>query len=162
MSTDSAAAAAPVVIELAQVSKRYLIYSQPRHRLLQMLTGGRRKYGQEFWALRDVNLSVRRGEVDVPVGGCPGALQEAIEVLRLYDQTCDSKLPRMHIVFGAYRWATRKSSEHMPGWMTRMSTLTPGKAAITGAGRLEMLPFLREQAVSITCHRFGNLINDWP
>ena len=35
-------------------------------------------------------------------------------------------------------------------------------AIITGAGRLEMLPFLREQAVSITCHRFGNLINDWP
>lgn len=37
------------------------------------------------------------------------------------------------IVFGAYRWATRKSSEHMPGWMTRMSTLTPGKAALTAA-----------------------------
>ena len=33
---------------------------------------------------------------------------------------------------------------------------------VTGAGRLEMLPFLREQAVSITCHRFGNLIDDWP
>ena len=36
-------------------------------------------------------------------GGCPGALQEAIEVLRLYDEQCDSKLPRMHVVFGAYR-----------------------------------------------------------
>jgi len=35
-------------------------------------------------------------------GGCPGAFQEAIEVLRLYDQQCDAKLPRMHIVFGAY------------------------------------------------------------
>lgn len=35
-------------------------------------------------------------------GGCPGAMQEAIEVLRLYDQTCDSKLPRLHIVFGKY------------------------------------------------------------
>ncbi len=28
--------------------------------------------------------------------------------------------------------------------------------AVTGAGRVEMLPFLREQAVSITNHRFGN------
>ncbi|MGD9618759.1 MAG: GAP family protein [Mycolicibacterium sp.] len=37
------------------------------------------------------------------------------------------------ITFGAYRWFTRKKSEHMPGWMTRMSTLTPGKAAVTGA-----------------------------
>ncbi|MEE9243573.1 MAG: GAP family protein [Mycobacterium sp.] len=37
------------------------------------------------------------------------------------------------IGFGVYRWVTRKKSEHMPGWMTRMSTLTPGKAAVTGA-----------------------------
>ena len=36
-------------------------------------------------------------------GGCPGALQEAIEVLRLYDEQCDHKLPRLHVVFGAYR-----------------------------------------------------------
>lgn len=35
------------------------------------------------------------------------------------------------LVFGIYRWATRKKSEHMPGWMTRMSTLTPAKAALT-------------------------------
>ena len=27
---------------------------------------------------------------------------------------------------------------------------------VTGAGRVELLPFLREQAVSITNHRFGN------
>jgi RHH-type proline utilization regulon transcriptional repressor/proline dehydrogenase/delta 1-pyrroline-5-carboxylate dehydrogenase len=28
--------------------------------------------------------------------------------------------------------------------------------AVTAAGRVELLPFLREQAVSITAHRFGN------
>ena len=27
---------------------------------------------------------------------------------------------------------------------------------VTTAGRIELLPFLREQAVSITAHRFGN------
>ena len=27
---------------------------------------------------------------------------------------------------------------------------------MTGAGRVEILPFLHEQAVSITNHRFGN------
>jgi threonine/homoserine/homoserine lactone efflux protein len=37
------------------------------------------------------------------------------------------------IVFGVYRWAKRKESEHMPGWMTRMSTLAPAKAAVTAA-----------------------------
>jgi RHH-type proline utilization regulon transcriptional repressor/proline dehydrogenase/delta 1-pyrroline-5-carboxylate dehydrogenase len=29
---------------------------------------------------------------------------------------------------------------------------------VTEAGRLELLPFLREQAVSITAHRFGTPI----
>jgi uncharacterized protein (DUF362 family) len=35
-------------------------------------------------------------------GGCPGAMEEAIEILRLYDAQCDEKMPRMHVVFGAY------------------------------------------------------------
>ena len=38
-------------------------------------------------------------------GGCPGALEEAIEILRLYDTTTDAKLPNMHIVFGAHKGA---------------------------------------------------------
>jgi hypothetical protein len=36
-------------------------------------------------------------------GGCPGAIQEAIEILRQYDAECDDKLPRMHVVFGDYQ-----------------------------------------------------------
>ena len=35
-------------------------------------------------------------------GGCPGSIEEAIEILRLYDSQCDEKMPRMHVVFGAY------------------------------------------------------------
>jgi hypothetical protein len=35
-------------------------------------------------------------------GGCPGAIEEAIEILRQYDERCDAKMPRMHVVFGAY------------------------------------------------------------
>ena len=35
-------------------------------------------------------------------GGCPRAIEEDIEILRLYDEQCDQKLPRMHVVFGAY------------------------------------------------------------
>lgn len=35
-------------------------------------------------------------------GGCPGAIEEAIEILRLYDAKCDETIPRMHVVFGAY------------------------------------------------------------
>ncbi|MCA9669010.1 MAG: DUF362 domain-containing protein [Myxococcales bacterium] len=36
-------------------------------------------------------------------GGCPGAIEEAIEILRQFDEQCDEKLPRMHVVFGDYQ-----------------------------------------------------------
>lgn len=35
-------------------------------------------------------------------GGCPGAIEEAVEILRLFDDQFDEKIPRMHVVFGAY------------------------------------------------------------
>lgn len=35
-------------------------------------------------------------------GGCPGAIEEAIEILRVYDRDCDAKMPRLHVVFGKY------------------------------------------------------------
>jgi uncharacterized protein (DUF362 family) len=35
-------------------------------------------------------------------GGCPGAIEEAIEMLRIYDTECDQKMPRLHVVFGRY------------------------------------------------------------
>jgi uncharacterized protein (DUF362 family) len=38
-------------------------------------------------------------------GGCPGAIEEAIEILRLFDAKTDETMPRMHVVFGAYRGA---------------------------------------------------------
>lgn len=44
------------------------------------------------------------------------------------------------IAFGLYRWAMRKKSEHMPGWMTRMSTLTPAKAGGTAAALTVLNP----------------------
>ena len=64
------------VIEVQALSKRYEIYAQPRDRLRQMLVPplrralGRagRDYFKEFWALRDVNFSVRRGETVAIVG----------------------------------------------------------------------------------------------
>ncbi len=35
-------------------------------------------------------------------GGCPGAIEEAIEIMRLADAETDAKMPRLHVVFGAY------------------------------------------------------------
>ncbi len=56
---------------------------------------------------KDTNIQAYSGPPPSDVdeycwGGCPGALEEAIEILRVYDKTTDEKLPPMHIVFGAY------------------------------------------------------------
>ena len=42
-------------------------------------------------------------QTDYCWGGCPGATEEAIEILRLYDTQCDARMKRLHVVFGAYR-----------------------------------------------------------
>ena len=36
-------------------------------------------------------------------GGCPGAIEEAIEIIRLMDKQVDEKMPRLHVVFGNYQ-----------------------------------------------------------
>jgi hypothetical protein len=41
-------------------------------------------------------------EVDYCWGGCPGAMEEAIEILRVFDKATDEKMPPVHIVFGRY------------------------------------------------------------
>lgn len=51
-----------VAIRLSGLSKAYPIFERPEHRLLQMLARGRRRYYKEFWALRDIDLTVFRGE----------------------------------------------------------------------------------------------------
>jgi uncharacterized protein (DUF362 family) len=43
------------------------------------------------------------GVPDYCWGGCPGTLLEAISVLRRFDSETDRKMPRLHIVFGAYQ-----------------------------------------------------------
>jgi len=51
-----------VAISVRNVGKMYRIYDRPEDRLKQMLWRGRRMYGREFWALRDVSFDVKRGE----------------------------------------------------------------------------------------------------
>lgn len=58
----------PVVIDARSVGKMYRIYDRPQDRLKQMLWRGRRLYGREFWALRDVSFTVRKGETVGIVG----------------------------------------------------------------------------------------------
>jgi lipopolysaccharide transport system ATP-binding protein len=57
-----------VVISAQGVGKCYAIFKRPEDRLKQMLAFGRRKYYSEYWALRHVNLEVRRGEAVAIIG----------------------------------------------------------------------------------------------
>lgn len=56
------------MIEVRDVGKSYHIYERPQDRLKQMLCRGRRRYYREFWALRDVSFTVRRGETVGVIG----------------------------------------------------------------------------------------------
>ena len=51
-----------VAVLAANLSKAYRIYDHPRDRLRQLFSIGGRRYFHEFWALRDVDFTVRRGE----------------------------------------------------------------------------------------------------
>jgi len=61
MSSDS-------VVDTEGLGKCYRIYQKPRDRLFQMFFRRKESFYREFWALRDVSLSVRRGETVGIVG----------------------------------------------------------------------------------------------
>jgi ABC-type polysaccharide/polyol phosphate transport system ATPase subunit len=60
------------VLTAQNISKLYQIYNRPADRLREALWFGRRRLHQDFWALRDVNLSIEKGETLGVVGpnGC--------------------------------------------------------------------------------------------
>ncbi|WP_312738960.1 ABC transporter ATP-binding protein [Stenotrophomonas sp.] len=51
-----------IAIQVRDLGKCFNIYEKPAHRLMQMLWRGRRQYYREFWALREVGFTIRRGE----------------------------------------------------------------------------------------------------
>ncbi len=53
-----------VAVEVASLGKMYRMYDCPADRLRQMLWGRHLKngYGKEFWALKDISFSIRKGE----------------------------------------------------------------------------------------------------
>lgn len=57
-----------IVIRTVGLGKAYEIYKRPEDRLKQMLFGRWRRYYEEYWALTDLTLDVRRGETIGIVG----------------------------------------------------------------------------------------------
>src|SRR4051812_20810667 len=58
----AAVAPADVMVEVAGLGKRFKIYPRPSLRLLEWATLGRAVRHEDFWALRDVSFTVRRGQ----------------------------------------------------------------------------------------------------
>ncbi|MDH5719778.1 MAG: ABC transporter ATP-binding protein [Spirochaetia bacterium] len=50
-------------IEISGLSKMYKMYSSKRSRLKEAVNPFGRKYYNEFWALKDINLKIKKGEV---------------------------------------------------------------------------------------------------
>ncbi|MCL6507199.1 MAG: ABC transporter ATP-binding protein, partial [Bryobacteraceae bacterium] len=55
-------------VEFHGVSKSYPIYETPGDRLKELLSLHRRPYHRDFWALRDLDFEVRRGETFCIIG----------------------------------------------------------------------------------------------
>jgi ABC-type polysaccharide/polyol phosphate transport system ATPase subunit len=56
------------IVQLRNVSKKYRIYDRPGDRFKEIATLGRCRFHKEYWALRDVSLSIRRGETFCVIG----------------------------------------------------------------------------------------------
>lgn len=51
------------VIKLRNISKKYNLYNNRKDRLKEALHPRRKKYHREFYALKDINLEVKKGEI---------------------------------------------------------------------------------------------------
>jgi ABC-type polysaccharide/polyol phosphate transport system ATPase subunit len=68
-------------VEFDSVSKSYAIYDKPGDRLRELLTVGRRRFHRDFWALRELSFSIRRGEVFCIVGENGSGKSTALQII---------------------------------------------------------------------------------
>lgn len=80
------------IIRVRDLDKCYHIYNSPRDRLLQMLWRGRRQLYREFWALRGVNLEVKKGETVGIIGRNGSGKSTLLQVI------CDTLSPTNGLV----------------------------------------------------------------
>ncbi len=82
-----------VVVEVRDLSKRFKLYDNPWHRVLEWLTLDHVVRHGEFWALRDISFEVRRGEC-LGIIGVNGAGKSTL--LKILSRT-------LHPTLGSFR-----------------------------------------------------------
>jgi lipopolysaccharide transport system ATP-binding protein len=68
-------------VEFERVSKSYAIYEKPGDRLIELLSPTRRPRHRDFWAVRDLTFSIRRGEVFCVVGENGSGKSTTLEII---------------------------------------------------------------------------------
>jgi lipopolysaccharide transport system ATP-binding protein len=68
-------------IEVESLSKCFQIYEKPSHRLLQMLTRGKKQFFREFWAIKDLSMSVQKGETFGIIGRNGGGKSTLLQLI---------------------------------------------------------------------------------
>lgn len=128
------------VIDVVDLGKCYHVYDKPRDRLLQMLSGGRRRYYREFWALRGASFAVGRGET-VGIIGRNGSGKST-----LLQMICGTVTPTTGTVRTAGRVAAllELGAGFNPEFTGRENVLL--NAAILGMPREAMAERMREVA----------------
>ena len=70
-----------IVVEANELSKRFKIYPRPTGRLFEWLTLGKVSRHSDFWALRNINLQVRRGECYGVIGANGSGKSTLLKIL---------------------------------------------------------------------------------
>ncbi len=65
---DADTGAPNAAIQVERLGKQYHVYKRPQDRLKQGLWRGRRRYFEEFWALRELSIELERGETFGVIG----------------------------------------------------------------------------------------------
>ena len=61
-----------ILLQAENISKSYQIYAKPHHRFLQCVCAGKKRFYEEFWALNNMSMTLKRGE-SVGIIGCNGS-----------------------------------------------------------------------------------------
>jgi lipopolysaccharide transport system ATP-binding protein len=121
-----------IAISAEKLGKCYQIYAKPSDRLKQTLFRGRRQFYREFWALRDFDLQVERGET-IGIIGRNGSGKSTL--LQLLAGTLTPTTGEVNI-HGRVAALLELGSGFNPDFTGRENVFMNG--AILGIGRAEM------------------------
>lgn len=81
-----------IVISLLNVSKQYKLYTNKTDRMKEALSFRGRKYYKEFYALKDINLEVRKGEILGIIGRNGSGKSTLLKIISGIMQPSDGKI----------------------------------------------------------------------